>query len=805
MALLLYLATAAALLWLAHRFVAPLTRGQALVLLLLPLVFTGNALLTGRLFGPFDLPYLTEPLAQLSGPLDVGRPHNGAMSDIAMQMIPWRSALKFALRHHLWPLWDRFILSGTILGATAQPAVYSPFTLIACILPIGDSITFTAAINFFIAALGAFLFARDNRMGEIASYVVAAAWMGCQSMAFFILWAVAGSWALLPFVLLGARRCVRQPDVRSAMLLMVGLTLLLLAGHPETALHVVFIGALYGLFELLRNRQKMRAAIAAVLAAGILSLLLTAIYILPILEAAPQTSEYQFRKVVWSHQPHGVSGFESIARILTDLFPSVHGMRWQLPGVQDLPLDSAAVGSVALGLAVVALIRVRRAETWLWGGMALFGILARAGWAPLANALQHLPLFDTIINERFAFAGAFALAMMAGLAVDSLFDARPSAVVLSLFVVLICVVTGIYALRRTGMVLVANFLDWGFYSAFGEMAPLALAVLALITLRTPRAAASALLILIIAQRWIEAGDIYATVPRRIAYPPIPILQPLKQIREPFRVVAQHWGMLPGMSTLYELEDVRGYEALTFARYMNTYDLWCVPMPVSFNRVDDLSKPFLSFLNVRFAVTTSPPPAHWHVVSKFRGVALLENENVIPRAFVPTKLVVGSSSPIDTTFDEMSKTSDFRQTAWIDAPMARHERQNGPGSVSIRNAGNGFRMDVQIDHDGWVIVSEPAWSGWRAYIDGHRVQTQTANIAFIGVYVPRGRHDVRLVYLPRSFVVGRWISFSTVFALVVFAVVRARRRVGAEGAEARRAPSRALTRPDAPSTSPLVSS
>ena len=32
-------------------------------------------------------------------------------------------------------------------------------------------------------------------------------------------------------------------------------------------------------------------------------------------------------------------------------------------------------------------------------------------------------------------------------------------------------------------------------------------------------------------------------------------------------------------------------------------------------------------------------------------------------------------------------------------------------------------------DGWIVVSEPAWKGWRAYIDGRRVEIQIANLAF----------------------------------------------------------------------------
>jgi hypothetical protein len=57
----------------------------------------------------------------------------------------------------------------------------------------------------------------------------------------------------------------------------------------------------------------------------------------------------------------------------------------------------------------------------------------------------------------------------------------------------------------------------------------------------------------------------------------------------------------------------------------------------------------------------------------------------------------------------------------------------------------------------VVITEPAWEGWRVYIDDHRVEHFFANTAFIGVYVPAGGHRIRLTCLPESFGRGRAIS------------------------------------------------
>jgi hypothetical protein len=773
MSFVLYAATAAALLWLAHRYVTPIGRTAAIILFFLPFVFVGKALLLGRVYAPVDIPYVTEPLSYMRGPLGVDWIQNGILSDLFTQMIPWRKSVQFALAHHEWPLWNPFILSGSLLAATAQPAVYSPFTLLACLLPVADSLTFTAAINLFIAALSAYLFASEIGCRASAALCGAAAFMCCTAIAFFILWAIGGSWTFLPLVLLGTRRCVRQPGVRSAVLLTVALTLLLLAGHPETALHAVFVGAIYGVFELARQRAHILPAIASAAAAGILALMLSAIYVLPIIDAAPDSGEYQFRKFTWAKQPHGVVLPQAAVRIVSDFFPFLSGQRWKAAEIGTVPLDTTAAGSIVLALAIYACIRVRRAETWFFAGLFVFGILARAGWAPLANALQRLPLLDVTINERFSFAGAFALTVLMAIGVEEILRRGGDRMLLvTACIVLIVITAGTLYLRGSGMIVLRLFPEWSWYAIFGEIGGLAIAGLAIALFHRRPQFAYVVLLALLLQRFLTVGDIYPTLRREVAYPPIPILEPLKKIHEPFRIVAQHHGFIPGTSALYELEDVRGYEALTFARYAFTYPLWCVYQPVWFNRVDDLTRPFLSVLNVRYAVTTAPsPPPGWHEVARQRGTALFENDRVLPRAFIPPHAIVGRAATADTTLEAMQKETDFSQRAWIDAPMPLHEENNAAGTVAIERQKNGFKFRVSMTAPGWMIVSEPAWKGWRAYIDGRRVRMQYADIAFLGIWVPAGNHTVRLVYLPDAFVTGRAISFATLVALVLAGLLK----------------------------------
>jgi len=286
------------------------------------------------------------------------------------------------------------------------------------------------------------------------------------------------------------------------------------------------------------------------------------------------------------------------------------------------------------------------------------------------------------------------------------------------------------------------------------------------------------LLLIAAQRTLAGYDIYPTVPAFAAYPPIQILRSLpRETGEPFRIVGRAHALVPGTSALYELEDVRGYEAMTFSRYVATYDAWCTHQPVWFNRVDDLTKPFLSMLNVRYAIASDnvPPPDGWRRVAVQRGSELLENNRVFARAFVPSRVVFGT--PFDDIIKSMTSAAEFHDRAWIEAPLPAGERSNDGGTVAaVKRQSGDLIIDAATASGAWVIITEPAWDGWRVYIDDRRVEHFYANVAFIGVYVPAGGHRIRLTYLPESFVRGRAISLSTLVLVLGWGIAaRIRRR------------------------------
>src|SRR5216684_1891408 len=780
----LYLITAGVLGFLAHWFIRPMSKTAAVILLLLPLCFTGRALLTGRVYAPIDLPYRAQPLESFCSDFGVTGVHNGVLSDVYSLNIPWKYAARLAILRGEWPLWNPYVSTGDILAAAAQPTPYEPLFLTSLLLPMPASLTFLASMTFFLGALLMFVFLREIACSERAALVGAAAWAFCMFLVFFLDWVITPANVWFPLVLLGVRRMVRAPGLRPMGILTVAFSMMLLNGHPESALHIVAVGLVWAAAELWRVRFRgMTRSIPLAIAGGVLALAITAIYMLPIVEAIPQTSEHRFRENVFAHARRSGPPAEVMQRLLRQFVPFIIGepqREWR-PRDNELNVipESMYVGSAALSLAVFGLWRSRWRGKWLALVLALFGIAVGIQLPPFGDLLAKLPLFDIALNERLILAAALGLCILAALGVDAIINEpngrRPALAALGVFLFLLGLCVYLYPGMR------AHRLTTGYlYGAMALLLVPPVLIAAACFLRRPAALGLALLIIVAGERTLQSGDFNPTLSARMFYPAVPLFSHLQHSDDPYRIVGVGDVLPPNIATMYEMEDVREYSAMTFTANYDLQLLWSAHQPVWSNRVDDLTAPFLSLMNVRYAFADGSlvPPPQWSFVAADRGTQLLENQNVLPRVFIPREVTIGDNPFI---WEGILKERDFGSRGWIVVPgESPRQEPNGSGSLTVRREGMGaLAIRSHLDSNAWVVVSETAWKGWRAYVDEKPAKLRTADGMFLAMYLPAGDHDVRLIYWPRSFVVGRAISVITLLLIGLgSAIVLLRRRRGA---------------------------
>lgn len=739
------------------------TRMAAIVILLLPLLFTGRALSTGGVYGPVDLAYTAEPLASIASSVQVGAVSNPGISDVYTEFMPWNDALRRAIARREWPLWNPYELCGAPLAGAAQSAPYHPITLIGLLVPLRQYFAFAAAMALMSAALTAFLFFREFVASETAALFGAAAWMCSSHLLFFAGTALILAVSITPLVLLGARRIVREPGGRSTAILTTALLLILLAGHPESALHVVSFAIVYFVFEIAITRSpSLRRAILCGVVSGALALLLAAIFLLPLFQVIRHSEEYVHRAL--GYRQVSSTSAQMFHRLGANLFPFLEGA----PGVEEPQhspavrhgwLATAYVGSIVFAPALLAMFYARSRERWFFLAAVIGGLAAGIAAPPAVYLLSRVPGFSISVNDRiiaYAALGFCALAAMGLDAWDKRLVTAFGIVAAAIFIAALIAVTKLPA-------------DYVELSAGRALLPVILAAAA-VAILPARQAAMILFALLLIQRGGEAAALQPTLPARAFYPRFAGLDVMRS-DQPFRIVAVGTMLPPELSTHYGLEDVRGFSATTFFRLQQTYRLWSVIQPVWSNRVDRLDSPMLSLMNVRFALAppSLPLPEWWKARAAFPAYVVAENSRVLPRAFVPRTVRVD----IDGTdsLRSIATINDFGEQSVIEDVMARDYTPNGPGTVTVRrDRGGHLELSAHMAGPGWVIVSNAFWRGWRARSEGKRLRLRFGNHAFIAFYLPAGDHDVRLVYRPRRFVLGAWISALTALLVLAYALM-----------------------------------
>lgn len=779
---LIYAAAAAAAVWLARRFAGPLSPRAGILLAAAPLVFTGAAMFSGGIYGPADLYYGQDPWRRVAAEHGVTGIANPILSDLAFANLPWRAAVREALVNGRFPFWNRFVLGGNPLLGVAQAGVFHPATWLGIFLPAALSWTFSCTFTIFLSLLCAAVFFLDFRLRTIPALVGAVAWGFSTYLLFWNGWSVGPAVASFPLFLLGLRR-MASGGVNGVGLTVAALLLSFAGGHPETFFHSVAAGAVYFVWEIAGARPRPRATktanrtpnrfarpLRSAAVAGILAFLFAGPQLFPLVEAIRHSAEYRARRAVAASgsSSQSVGAEEAAARLLPAVLPFAHGIYGRSPVHSErndgsgMPL--AYGGAVLFPLGVVGLLRAAKREQpphrlppgregeergrSIFLGFLVAGLLFGASAPGPIDVLTRLPFFSLALNYRLVFLAALGLAGLAAFGTDRICRdessralAIASIATLALLLAAFFLSRGIFRERSLSDAFVRSRFAW-------EAVPVALLASASFFLRrNRRAVLFSVSLLLLAQRFGEMGGVYPTLPASALAPPLTELAGLPA-DEPARIVAAGDVFRPNSAALYGLEDARGYESLVLDRFADTYPLWSKPQFASFNRVDDLASPFLSFLNVRFAVAPpeAPLPPGWRERSRGREMALFENLRALPRIFVPGRIRSGGD-PV-RALTEMRQATGFSETAWISGGTA--EIGNGRAEISLRAVGPDLIASVSAVERVFLATSVPDWPGWIGESAGERIPLVTTNHAFVGFWLDPGRQTVRLHYRPASF-------------------------------------------------------
>jgi hypothetical protein len=165
------------------------------------------------------------------------------------------------------------------------------------------------------------------------------------------------------------------------------------------------------------------------------------------------------------------------------------------------------------------------------------------------------------------------------------------------------------------------------------------------------------------------------------------------------------------------------------------------------------------------------------------VMVFENRRALPRAwFVETVTPLPEAEAIRTVKESRfpdGTSFDAHHAALVDASLVPPTLTFSPGAsaVSVGRIGDGdIDLRVTSQGGGFLVLSENAYPGWRARIDGSETPIYRADVTLQGIVVPAGTHRVDFTMESRMLRWGLVASgISTIICAALFLAGQARPR------------------------------
>lgn len=746
----------------------------------------------------------------------------------ALQFVPWQAFAWEQIQQGALPLWNPLNGMGAPLLANYQLAIfYPPSWLLYGFAAVGG-VEWLAWANGLVvyghlvwAGWGMAKLVRQLGGKELAQTIAGlsfslSGFLTARLGFFSIIWAAA--W--MPWVLMFASRIAspvrQQEDGRDSGLLPVPLVLctvmMLLAGHAQVSWYIalytvvwVFTGALFhfGIREAFFSMVRLGAAF-------VWAALISAIQLLPTLEylrLSQRTAAVEYETAM----AYSLWPWKAITFLAPNFFgnPGL-GNYW---GYASFHEDGLYIGMLSFILALSTLgVLFSRGKgqqaqgrkfliVLLWGMIAAGLVLALGRFTPIFPFLfQYVPTFDMFHGPvRIMIWVVFSLAVLAAIAAEWMWE-RPAG-------------RRLYwtrlATAGAAAVTIGAFAGWYFFqeisptfiqaTAFAGLWGLGLGLLTLFKPTETGRASRSLKIwqvgvvfwlgvdLLAAGWWLNPlinrnfyaahsettqlaqaaknGRVYQSLAdnyrlkfkRFVRVKDYQPLEPVSNLREIG---------LPNANLLDHISFVNNFDPFSPERYARWMDelqnlpeesqkAWLSIMNVAVVQVVNAENP----LGVDF-VPLSPRP-------RFEWVGCAIAVESAEAAWHEVHYLLGRAAEERTQFVVIE-----------DAPSALGCMAGGAGEVDVlEDLPNRVVLAVDSQQEGWLVMRDVWYPGWKVKVDGHRRPMYRADYLFRGVALSPGEHVVVFEYRPVSFWGGLGISIFSIGLLLWQIKAQAGRRRG----------------------------
>jgi hypothetical protein len=176
-------------------------------------------------------------------------------------------------------------------------------------------------------------------------------------------------------------------------------------------------------------------------------------------------------------------------------------------------------------------------------------------------------------------------------------------------------------------------------------------------------------------------------------------------------------------------------------------------------------PVADLLNVRYLIFRDPPRSGLPILLHQDDYWIIENQSVLPRAYIPTSAQVVKSD--DEALQRMSGFDfDPRKTVFMTDDLGLPRTMHGTARVQYETPTR-TRLEMDMQTEGLVLLSDRWDAGWRAELDNTPCSIYRVDVALRGFRVPAGKHSIVCTYDPPSLRKGFAITLAGVAVLLVW--------------------------------------
>ena len=747
----------------------------ALLAVILVAVFP-SVFFRGELISSADVLYQSPPWESVK-PEGFIRPQNRLAVDPVAAFRPDYRLTREVLAKGEWPLWNPLEFAGVPLLANAQSAVFNPYHLLLAFCDVDLAITLFILIKLRLCGMTAFLAARMLRLSIPAARFISIAWMLGSYNFIWALWPLTDVSVWLPVAFVGLELLLEGSYRRGFFTLALGATMMLLAGHPETAFTMCAGAGLYFLLRLIGQRRTRRGILkplGVAVAASLLASAVSMVQVLPLLEyiAHSYTAEERTDSYELEFMPASAVATLWVPRIFGTTAEDTY---WCHDGedTNSNILSSQYLGiAVWFGLAVLFSTGILRKGHPRRGQIACLLItsglvLLLAYEFPTLAFIHQLPLFSTLRRVYHVSFVIFALPLAGAIGFEEWFKQRrslaqlwPACVVGAVAVLVIAIVMWWFG----------NLMEMKGYTGYvmfqlGCAGLLALATFLILTiatlLRKPKLGWLLLAICLGVDHVYACRGLLPTLERRDVYPETSLLQFFEAQPQPCRIGASEGGIAGGALANYGIAGWLGYDGLYPARIIRFQkelgkEFWNAMEPVcSLQYI--LNDPRFDPV---FPLKARLDSGALKLADTRDGIEIYKNLHAYPRAFlVGTLEVVPNREPMWARMRDPAFVP--RLVALAEKPPsspAPSSQLDPPGSASIAEyKTTRVTVNVSAKERSVLVLADAYYPGWKARLNGAEEELFPVYHTFRGVIVPAGESVVEFTYEPLSFRLGLAIS------------------------------------------------